>query len=170
MDIKKIYKKYLKLYKNNKDRALNETMCELSNTVNQAVVNDEFMKNYHKAKRYMLTLNIISPGLIFGLSTGAIISLLNLNIQITNIVVCILYFCWVLSILIIGSAIFYFITTIIYGTHIKSVLYPHLIRVMEIRIDEYAKINQLASTVREKEVHKKNKCKKCVKRRRKFND
>ena len=139
MNIIAIYKKHLSLNKNNKNLALGKALKEITDIISKSNVDEKFIKEYYNAKRHSVILNIISPGLIFGLSTGAIISVIDLNIQITNIFSLLLYFIYVLFSLIVGSTIFYFIPTLIYGTRVKSVLLPHKIRRMELRIDDYYK-------------------------------
>lgn len=139
MNIRAIYKKHLALNKNNKNLALGKALKEITDIIEKANVDERFIKEYYNAKRHSVILNIISPGLIFGLSTGAIISLIDLNIQITNTYAFLLYFVYVLFSLIVGSTLFYFIPILIYGTRVKSVLLPHQIRRMESRIDDYYK-------------------------------
>lgn len=139
MNVKAIYNHHLIMNNNNKNLALKEAMKEITNIVNESNVDDEFMNNYYNAKKYLLILNIVSPGLIFGLSTGAIISLLNLNIQIINISVFLIYLLYILFILIIGATIFYFISAAVFAGRVKCILYPYYVRVMEIRIDEFNK-------------------------------
>lgn len=160
MDVKAIYNYHLALNKNNKNSALRKAMDEITDCVNKSDVNDEFMKDYHNAKRHMVILNVISPGIVFGLSTGAIISMLNLNIKITNIPAYVLYLLYVLFILIVGATIFYFLTVGIYGRRVKCVLYPHLVRVMEMKIDkQYESVdnNKHAIVVKIKKIKYKRK-------------
>ena len=139
MNIRAIYKKHLKLNKNNKNLALGKALEEITDTLDKSKVDEEFIKEYFHAKRHSIILNIISPSLIFGLSTGAIISYIDLNIQIPNISVFLLYLIYVFFYLIIGTTLFYFIPIFIYGSRVKSVLLPHQIRRMESRIDDYYK-------------------------------
>ena len=40
-------------------------MDEIADRVNKSDVNDKFMKDYHNAKRHMVILNVISPGIVF---------------------------------------------------------------------------------------------------------
>ncbi len=132
MDINQVYKKHLRKYRGNKHKALKAAMCEITKFIRSTTVDDSFMKEYHNAKRHQLILNVITPGLVFGLSTGAIVYLFDSGVS-------------PLLIVLFGVTLFYFISVAWYGRREKCVLLPHLIRMMEERIDKY-----IEETIRER--------------------
>lgn len=124
MDVNLVYKKYLRKYRGNKHKALRSAMCEITKYTRFATVDESFMKEYHNAKRHLMILNVIAPGLVFGLSTGSIVYLFDSDLPLPVIVL-------------LGITLFYFITVAWYGRRERCVLLPHLIRMMEERIDKH---------------------------------
>ncbi len=158
MNIKKIYKKHLRLNKKNKYVAIGESIKDINNIIDKSDVDGKFMKDYYRAKRHSIILSIISPGIIFGISTGAIVSVIDFATKITNIATFITFLLQIISIVIPSATFIYFVPIRMYGHPVKSVLLPHQIRRMEMRIDkQYESIDNNKRTIVVK--IKKIKCK-----------
>ena len=145
MNIKKIYKKHLKSNKKNKNKAIEKAIEEITDTINSSEINEKFMKEYHNAKRHTVILNVISPGIIFGIST---VSLIDFATQITSIATFITFLLQTIFIVIPVTTFIYFVPIRMYGHPVKSILLPHQIRRMEMRIDkQYESVDNNKHTI-----------------------
>lgn len=145
MDVSNIYRKYLFKYRWNKHRALKAAMHEITKHISSLDINDNFMKEYYKAKRHLMILNVISPSILLGLSTGLLVSVLNVrempfnleDLSLSTVFQIVLFLCGenILP-LIIGVTGVFFLVVFNFGTRVKCVLYPHLVKQMEERINE----------------------------------
>ena len=154
MDVSNIYRQYLSKCHRNKHQALKATMYEITERVNSLDVNDDFMKEYYKAKRQLMILNAISPAVLLGLSTGLLVSVINVQEMPFNLenlsfstafpIVLSLFGENIFS-LIIGITGIFFLVVFNCCTRVKCVLYPHLVERMEKRIDESYRIRNMKS-------------------------
>ncbi|MBQ8684481.1 MAG: hypothetical protein IJ518_08225 [Clostridia bacterium] len=155
MDVSNIYRKYLFKYRWNKHRALKAAMHEITKHISSLDINDNFMKEYYKAKRHLMILNVISPSILLGLSTGLLVSVLNVrempfnleDLSLSTVFQIVLFLCGenILP-LIIGVTGVFFLVVFNFGTRVKCVLYPHLVKQMEERIEESYRLHNIKNT------------------------
>ena len=155
MDVSNIYWKYLFKYRWNKHRALKAAMHEITRHISSLDINDNFMKEYYKAKRHLMILNVISPSILLGLSTGLLVSVLNVrempfnleDLSLSTVFQIVLFLCGenVLP-LVIGITGVFFLVVFNCGTRVKCVLYPHLVKQMEERIGESYRLHNIKNT------------------------
>ena len=137
MDIQDIYKKYKKEHRKEKSLALLFAMQEIELRIKNADIDAGFMKVYKFYKALYSFFNIVIPGMVFGIATGVICSVIdNFVTKIHDIYLLTFSNLLFMSIGVFGVIFTYLISwkhTLIF------VLLPYATNLMEERIKEYNK-------------------------------
>ena len=132
MDKYRVRSAYRRLKKQNdgiKEKAIVAAKLEIDSLIEKAVLDDSFYENYYNIKRLIQVHNTISPGLLTGLYTGMIITVSFKFLDNNNIVGYVLF-------LLVSVIISYFASIRCLASVPNCILYPHMLKRMEEKLEK----------------------------------
>ncbi len=146
MDKYSVRSAYKRLKKQNdgiKEKAIVATKAEIDNYIENSLIDDSFYESYYNVKRLIQVHNTISPGLLTGLYTGMIITVSFKFLDSHNIIGYIIF-------LLASVVISYFASIRCLASVPNCILYPHMLKRMEEKLEKEEQNNSQSPEIETK--------------------
>ncbi len=141
--VKAAYKRLKKENNNNKGQAIAKARIEIDKYIADSVVDSDFYKKYYDIKRVVQVHNTISPSLLMGLYTGMIVTVSFKFLDNKDIIGYLIF-------LLISVIVSYFASIWCLASVPNCILYPHMLKRMEEKLEKEEQTNSQSSEIETK--------------------